>query len=129
MEREISAAHFLSFSGPPVINNINSPSLEALAGANFTLYCSYTANPTVALYKWQINSVLDLQQTLTLVYPTPDLSPHYYLSQHQLVMFHVDTSDAGLYTCNVTNFCGSATSLQFLYVLGELIVCMLSLHM
>ena len=101
----------------PAIHNINQISLTFPAGSNATLYCSYTADPAVALYKWEVNPVVTPPSSL--VYPLPSPSPHLSLLPHQLTLVGVAASDAAVYTCNVTNWCGSSVAVHILFIIGQ----------
>ena len=84
--------------------------------SNVTLYCSYEANPAVALYKWEVIPVV--AERFSLVYPYPP-SPHVSLLPHQLTLVGISARDAAFYTCSVTNWCGTATANHILFVIGE----------
>ena len=110
----------LPLSDVPVIHTIgiDDSHVQTTVGSNATLYCSYQANPAVALYKWEVNPVIP-PITSSLVYPLPSPSSHISLLPHQLTLVGVTASDAAFYTCNVTNWCGSATAVHILFVIGE----------
>ena len=101
---------YLSIAGKPVIHSvgIDDSHIQTPVGSNVTLYCSYQANPAVALYQWEVNPVFP-PSTFSYVYPLP----------HQLTLVSVTARDAAFYTCNVTNWCGSATAVHILFVIGE----------
>ncbi len=90
----------------------SSPSTQTLpAGSNVTLVCLYTANPAVRGYKWVHND-------LTLL-PGGGEDPHYGVTNTSLTIGGLNTSDGGLFRCNVTNQCGSSLIAFLLYVIGE----------
>ena len=111
---------YLSIAGKPVIHSvgIDDSHIQTPVGSNVTLYCSYQANPAVALYQWEVNPVFP-PSTFSYVYPLPSPSSHVSLLPHQLTLVSVSARDAAFYTCNVTNWCGSATAVHILFVIGE----------
>lgn len=107
----------------PIIHSIgiDDSHIRTPVGSNATLYCSYQANPAVALYKWDVNLVFP-PTTFSYVYPLTTPSPHVSLLPYQLTLVNVSASDAAFYTCSVTNWCGTSTAIHILFVIGERLI-------
>ena len=100
---------FFLLLGPPQIISSGAMIVRP-RGDNTTLDCQYSANPLERSYKWQRPDKIILLDTS---------DQHYTVTQHTLTIHNITPVDASLYTCNVTNQCGSGTVFYTLDIIGK----------
>ena len=98
--------------GPPVITGAPNLIIPAIS-SDVTLQCNFTSNPLsypVQWYKSILNNPLSKQELTS--------NSHYTLSDNLLTIHAITSTDTGIYTCNITNQCGSTTSdIHILYII------------
>lgn len=100
-------------AAPPQVSSSSPPIQELPVNANLTLACSYSANPTVRGYKWTHNG-----HTLLV----GDTDPHYTVTNNSLSINSLNSSDGGLFLCNVTNQCGFGVYPFLIRLIGKFYV-------
>ena len=112
----VSHLHSSSFTpGPPDISSRGSE-MEKTVGSDITLSCVYTANPTVRITKWHFIEFMNITSSIIFM---GDTSGHYSVGTHSLTVHNLTAADGGLYTCNVTNQCGSDQTSYHLVIIGN----------
>ena len=90
--------------------------MEKIVGSDVTLQCVYTANPTVRITKWHFIELMNITSSIIFM---GDTSGHYSVEAHSLTVYNLTAADGGLYTCNVTNQCGSDQISYHLVIIGN----------
>lgn len=97
--------------GPPVVTENNIDIYPPSAHSNVILLCNFTSNPfnyPIHWYKSSLNSPLLLQPITS--------TDHYIIANNTLTIHSITSTDAAkIYTCNITNQCGSVTSSMNIY--------------
>ena len=110
------SASFTPLAGPPIVSSQGGQPQEKV-GSNITLPCVYTANPTVRITKWHFREFITGSSSLILM---GDTSGHYSVERNSLTVYNLTAADGGLYTCNVTNQCGSDQTTYHVIIIGKL---------
>ena len=90
--------------------------MEKTVGSDVTLPCVYTANPTVRITKWHFIEFMNITSSIIFM---GDTSGHYSVEAYSLTVYNLTAADGGLYTCNVTNQCGSDQTSYHLVIIGN----------
>ena len=102
----------------PTITDLPAPRTHT-EGEHFELVCTFTGIPAPEIHWEKDGSVLLLGEDRRVIKST---------GRSQLVINSLLVSDAGVYTCSVTNVGGMATRSVRLEVRGEGVRCKWSIH-
>ena len=109
----------LPYTATPVLDTPSSSNVTVHIGFSFTLSCTSRGSPPDT-FTWKKNNDPTILQSTSITAMNYTNTTAVFRANYSVD--NVTTSDAGTYTCNVTNPIGSDTATITVVVIGKLLI-------